>query len=260
MLPVNFLKQLIGLYGNSMQNFVPQYLEAAMDAFKRNQSALARCIQRQHVRRSRQAQHGDVRGRQPGIQRRCQESGKRIEPGAGRAARRTCEAAGKSRSPDQMKNLIFALAAASVLPFFSVASAQVPAAVDLDRRAGQRSAGRTADRGGSWIGCIAGDRSAVRRRSARSRGDDAAVASRPDVTSRRRDARHLTIWTSTVSRSVPARFLPTKDLDRRSERKRLRCSTRSRSAADAWRRLTRRRQWSVPAWPELDARDRGLPS
>jgi len=39
MLPINFLKQLIGLYGNSMQNFVPQYLEAAMDAFQRNQSA-----------------------------------------------------------------------------------------------------------------------------------------------------------------------------------------------------------------------------
>jgi polyhydroxyalkanoate synthesis repressor PhaR len=40
MLPINFLKQLIGLYGNSMQNFVPQYLEAAMDAFSRNQSAV----------------------------------------------------------------------------------------------------------------------------------------------------------------------------------------------------------------------------
>ncbi|MEP6983529.1 MAG: polyhydroxyalkanoate synthesis repressor PhaR [Sphingomicrobium sp.] len=40
MLPINFLKQLIGLYGNSMQNFVPQYLEAAMDAFQRNQSAV----------------------------------------------------------------------------------------------------------------------------------------------------------------------------------------------------------------------------
>src|SRR6059058_5347035 len=39
MLPLNFLKQLIGLYGNSMQNFVPQYLEAAMDAFQRNQAA-----------------------------------------------------------------------------------------------------------------------------------------------------------------------------------------------------------------------------
>ena len=40
MLPVNFLRQLIGLYGNSMQGMVPQYLEAAMDAFKHNQSTL----------------------------------------------------------------------------------------------------------------------------------------------------------------------------------------------------------------------------
>ena len=40
MLPINFLKQLIGLYGNSMQNFVPQYLEAAMDSFQRNQGAV----------------------------------------------------------------------------------------------------------------------------------------------------------------------------------------------------------------------------
>ena len=40
MLPINFLKQLIGLYGNSMQNFVPSYLEAAMDAFQRNQTAV----------------------------------------------------------------------------------------------------------------------------------------------------------------------------------------------------------------------------
>ena len=40
MLPINFLKQLIGLYGNSMQNMVPGYLEASMDAFQRNQSAV----------------------------------------------------------------------------------------------------------------------------------------------------------------------------------------------------------------------------
>ena len=40
MLTISFLKQLIGLYGNSMQTFVPQYLEAAMDAFQRNQSAV----------------------------------------------------------------------------------------------------------------------------------------------------------------------------------------------------------------------------
>ena len=65
MLPINFLKQLIGLYGNSMQNFVPQYLEAAMDAFQRNQSAVKRRVRRQRVRRPCQAQHGDVRGCQP---------------------------------------------------------------------------------------------------------------------------------------------------------------------------------------------------
>jgi len=40
MLPISFLKQLIGLYGNSMQNLVPQYIEAAMDAFQRNQNAV----------------------------------------------------------------------------------------------------------------------------------------------------------------------------------------------------------------------------
>ena len=40
MLPLNFLKQLIGLYGNSMQSFVPHYLEAAMESFQHNQSAV----------------------------------------------------------------------------------------------------------------------------------------------------------------------------------------------------------------------------
>jgi polyhydroxyalkanoate synthesis repressor PhaR len=37
MLPVNFLRQLISLYGNSMQSLVPQYLEASMEAFRKNQ-------------------------------------------------------------------------------------------------------------------------------------------------------------------------------------------------------------------------------
>jgi polyhydroxyalkanoate synthesis repressor PhaR len=38
MLPVPFLRQLISLYGDSMQAMVPQYLEASMDAFRRHQS------------------------------------------------------------------------------------------------------------------------------------------------------------------------------------------------------------------------------
>jgi len=37
MLPVNFLRQLISMYGDSMQAMVPGYLEASMDSFRRNQ-------------------------------------------------------------------------------------------------------------------------------------------------------------------------------------------------------------------------------
>jgi len=40
MLPVNFLRQLIGLYGGNMQGLVPQYLEASMEALQRNQAQL----------------------------------------------------------------------------------------------------------------------------------------------------------------------------------------------------------------------------
>jgi polyhydroxyalkanoate synthesis repressor PhaR len=38
MLPVNFLRQLIGMYGGQMQSMVPQYLEASLEALQRNQS------------------------------------------------------------------------------------------------------------------------------------------------------------------------------------------------------------------------------
>jgi polyhydroxyalkanoate synthesis regulator protein len=38
MLPVNFLRQLIAMYGGQMQTVVPQYLEASLDALQRNQS------------------------------------------------------------------------------------------------------------------------------------------------------------------------------------------------------------------------------
>ena len=33
MLPVSFLRQLIGMYGDSMQAMVPQYLEASLESF-----------------------------------------------------------------------------------------------------------------------------------------------------------------------------------------------------------------------------------
>lgn len=37
LLPVPFLRQLIGLYGDKMQAMVPQYLEASMASFRKNQ-------------------------------------------------------------------------------------------------------------------------------------------------------------------------------------------------------------------------------
>lgn len=40
MLPTSFLRQLISLYGNSMQSMVPSYLEAMMDNFRANQNKL----------------------------------------------------------------------------------------------------------------------------------------------------------------------------------------------------------------------------
>jgi len=36
MLPANFLRQLIGMYGGNMAGMVPQYLEASMDAFAKS--------------------------------------------------------------------------------------------------------------------------------------------------------------------------------------------------------------------------------
>lgn len=45
MLPVNFLRQLISMYGDSMQSMVPQYLEASMDAFRRNQTQFRQAME-----------------------------------------------------------------------------------------------------------------------------------------------------------------------------------------------------------------------
>jgi polyhydroxyalkanoate synthesis repressor PhaR len=40
LLPIQFLRQLIGFYGNSMQAFVPSYLELSLDGFARQQERL----------------------------------------------------------------------------------------------------------------------------------------------------------------------------------------------------------------------------
>ena len=44
MLPLGFLRDIIGLYGNSMQAVVPGYLEASMAHFRENQSKFADMI------------------------------------------------------------------------------------------------------------------------------------------------------------------------------------------------------------------------
>lgn len=41
LLPIDFLRQLIGFYGNSMQAILPSYLDMSMDAFSRQQDKLA---------------------------------------------------------------------------------------------------------------------------------------------------------------------------------------------------------------------------
>ena len=40
LLPVNFLRQLIGMYGDAMQPFVPNYLETVMETFQKNQETI----------------------------------------------------------------------------------------------------------------------------------------------------------------------------------------------------------------------------
>ncbi|MDP3551320.1 MAG: polyhydroxyalkanoate synthesis repressor PhaR [Novosphingobium sp.] len=45
MLPTNFLRQLISMYGNSMQAFLPGYLEASMEHFRDNQAKMRKAIE-----------------------------------------------------------------------------------------------------------------------------------------------------------------------------------------------------------------------
>jgi len=45
MLPTNFLRQLISMYGTSMQALLPGYLDASMDHFRENQVKLRKAIE-----------------------------------------------------------------------------------------------------------------------------------------------------------------------------------------------------------------------
>ena len=46
LLPIAFLRQLIGFYGDSMQTLVPKYLEQAMSSFARQQEQLRQAMQK----------------------------------------------------------------------------------------------------------------------------------------------------------------------------------------------------------------------
>lgn len=46
MLPTNFLRQLIGFYGDNMQSAVPRYLEQAMSSFARQQESVREAVQK----------------------------------------------------------------------------------------------------------------------------------------------------------------------------------------------------------------------
>ncbi|WFL77058.1 polyhydroxyalkanoate synthesis repressor PhaR [Altererythrobacter arenosus] len=46
MLPVSFLRQLIGMYGNSMQAMMPSYLEASMQNFRENQAKIREAFEK----------------------------------------------------------------------------------------------------------------------------------------------------------------------------------------------------------------------
>lgn len=45
LLPVSFLRQIIAMYGDQMQAMVPHYLEASMEAFRRNQEQVRATLQ-----------------------------------------------------------------------------------------------------------------------------------------------------------------------------------------------------------------------
>lgn len=108
-----------------------------------------------------------------------------------------------------MKKLMFAFAVASALPFLSVASAQVPAPIDLE--AVQPIGGAWGYRtipGGSQADYV--DAAGTVRLQLRCNRSARTVSiARTGVGAA---APTLAVWTTSLSRSVPARFLTTNEL------------------------------------------------
>ena len=201
MLPINFLKQLIGLYGNSMQTFVPSYLEAAMEAFQRNQSAakdafggnvFADLAKRNMAMLEDAAQvfTGKKTDTEVGAQRRRSIEG------------RACGTPGQSRSPEPLKAMRFedCCGARAGAPSSLVAQTAIP---DL---------GTALPLAGDWTyAAMAGGSQATLP----TLGQSAAVGTvhAHDAPSDHRQARDCRgafpdVWTSSLTRSVPASFNP----------------------------------------------------
>ena len=53
LLPISFLRQLIGFYDDSLQSFLPRYLELSMENFARNQDQMRGYMSRPSVASSR---------------------------------------------------------------------------------------------------------------------------------------------------------------------------------------------------------------
>lgn len=108
-----------------------------------------------------------------------------------------------------MKKLMFAFAAASALPLFSIASAQAPAQIDLE--AVQPIGGAWGYRpipGGSEANYVDAA-AAVRLQIRCNRAARTVSIVRTGVPAA---APTMAIWTTSLARTVPARFLATKEL------------------------------------------------
>ena len=92
MLPISFLRQLISMYGNSMQSLMPHYLEATMDNFRANQLKLQEDLEGEHgpdaLAKMAETQHGDVQGRRERVHARRQAGASRRPPPQRRSERR----------------------------------------------------------------------------------------------------------------------------------------------------------------------------
>jgi len=61
MLPVSFLRELISLYGNSMQSMMPPYLDAAMTNFRENQGKIREAFENSPLAKIQETQMAMMR-------------------------------------------------------------------------------------------------------------------------------------------------------------------------------------------------------